>query len=958
MSRPTPPEQTEQILHLFERAAGLNSGQRAAYLDEACADNLNLRREVEALLDAYSQTGITDELDEALKASLVSWSKAFEIQEGQRVVHYQVVGKLGAGGMGLVFKARDTRLDRFVALKFLPPHLSLNEEAKQRFIREAKAASALDHTNICTIYEIGETRDGQLFMAMACYEGETLKEKVVRGPLPVDEAVGYAMQVAAGLSQAHQAGIVHRDVKPANVMVTEQGEVKILDFGVAKGGEQTQLTRTGAIIGTVAYMSPEQLRGEDVDRRTDIWSLGVVLHEMITGQRPFKGDYDRMVMHSILYEEPEPPTGLKAGEPLVWGEVVAKCLAKKPSDRYQQVDAVLTDLQAIDRTATRTTRPAAPPITPAAVRKQPRHARQAVPWRIVALVLIAALLVGSLAVWTATRPQSSALSPVKQFVMPLDGLGQFGTPAFSPDGTALVFSAADSTGSKLYLRRMDALEALPLPGTEGGKGQVFFSPDGRWAGFVANQVLKKVLIEGSSPVPVIDSVFIPFATWGPDDTVIFTGPGYRGGLAQVSATGGTPRPLTTLDTLQAEALHHFPEMLPDGKSVLFSIVYADDNRSIAVLDLETGQRKVVLDEGYFPRYAPTGHLLYSASDNDGVMMAAPFDLTRLAVTDTPVPVLAGAMSLSVAFSSDGSLVYRPQRDAESAYSLAWVDRQGGETVLMEEWRPYRIPPRVSPDGKQVAVSLEADDGAVHIWIHNAETGAFNPLTYVGRNFFPNWTPDGERVTFLSIREGSSTLYWKRADGSGEAEPLVPEDVTMGKSSWSKEDSLLAFDDFHPETRSDLWIFSPKEARTWPLLRESANERSPRFAPLGYWIAYVSDETGEDEVYVTGLDPDRDGKRRISNGGGHTPVWASDSKTLYYRNGAQVLAIAVELQPTFLVRGTPQVVFENQSLRSFDIHPDGDRFLIAKRSEGAVPEAQAIVVLNWFDELNRLVPRGK
>ena len=875
-------------------------------------------------------------------------------------------------------KAEDTKLERPVALKFLAAQLLEDEEARERFTREAKAAAALDHPNICTIHEIDEA-DGQTFLAMAYVEGQTVKEKIAQRPLKLDEALDIAIQTSQGLQAAHEKGIVHRDIKSANLMATPQGQVKVMDFGLAQLAERSKLTKTSTVLGTPAYMSPEQAQRQPTNRRTDIWSLAVVIYEMVTGRLPFEGEREQAVLYAIAREEPEPMTAQRVDVPVELDRIVSKAMSKNPEERHQHVDEMLVDLRSLRRslqvaahkTPTSRERTRAHPLRDASSRQRepvarhtqvgPRRWRQLLPWSLVVLAVAMALWS-----WIVSRTYRSATEPVVRtsIILPLDQqpLGSF---AISPDGANLVYRVQSDVDTRLYLRALDQFDVRPLPGTELARNP-FFSPDSQWVGFSASRMLQKVSITGGAPVRICDlpSDFTSgaYASWGPDDTIIYSPAG--AGLLQVPASGGEPAALTTLDIESGERRYSFPQILPNGKDVLF-IIRADTGSHIALLSLETKERTVLsgLGEASWAQYLSTGHLVYVRPAG---VLAVPFDLERREATGPPHSVLddadfdsGGSGSPSFTISQSGSLVYASGNATDRDRSLMWVERDGRATLLAEALRGSRHP-RLSPDGRRVAEAGSRGSGRFDIWILDVERGTRTPLTHEGNNFVPAWAPDRGRVAFTSIRGGKDwDVFWKAVDGTGEVEALLTEQHTQWPTSWSPDGELLVFAEDNPQTGWDIGILSlQREARRSAFLATKFNEFSAKFSPDGSWLAHVSDESGQDEVYVRPY-PGPGPRFLISSDGGQEPVWSPDGRELYYRNGDQVLAVAITTEPAFRP-GRPELLFEARYEKSpvpavnYDISPDGKRFLMVKERPGTT-RVHFNVVLNWFEELKRLVP---
>lgn len=882
-----------------------------------------------------------------------------EFTKGSTVAsRYEIIEELGRGGMGVVYKAKDTKLKRTVALKFLSPELTRDSEAKERFIHEAQTASALDHPNICTVHEIDED-EGQMFIAMAYIEGQSLREKVKAGPLKLDEALDIAVQVAEGLFEAHEKGVVHRDIKSANIMVAAKSQAKIMDFGVAKLAGQTRFTRTGATMGTVAYMSPEQARGEKVNHRTDLWSLGVVLYEMVIGQLPFKGDHEQAAMYSILNEEPEPITGMRTGVPMELERIVNKALTKDPAARYQHADDMLVDLRLLKDNITAFLK--SPIIkAPAFAKPQPKRWKRALPWSLAVLMVVIVFV----AIWQWKRITSSTGGDVTRFTLAITANQRFvhvsgAGAALSPDGTGLVYTGQGETERQLYVRKMDQLEASPIPGTEGAY-MPFFSPDSLWVGFLTTGKLKKVALAGGPPLTISEvSVSPAGASWGQNEMIIFGS--YSSGLFHVSSSGGIPQNITTPDAEKGVTSHRWPEILPGGKAVLFTIWTGSLNEaSIGVASLETGEVKPLLEEGTYPRYTHTGHVVYGGTDSS--LLAAPFDPTRLELTGPRISFLEnidvkGGGAANFTISRNGSLVYL----RGSSYNLVIVmtDRQGNEQSLIKEEQGFRAP-RFSPDGKRVAVRIY-DGGTYDIWVYELEHGPLTRLTFEGINFYPIWTPDGKRVAFISDRAGTYDLYWKKADGSSAAEPLLTAEFGQLGTSFSPDGKLLVYRETHPNTGRDIWILPLEgERKPQPFLNTSFNEGSAMLSPDGRLLAYTSDESGKDEVYVRTFPDPGGGRWQVSTGGGTEPLWSRDRRELFFRSMNKIMSVTIETEPMFKV-GNREVLFEDVYEKTpwhtnYDIHPDNKRFVMVKSPEKISTEM--IVVLNWLEELRRLVPTKK
>ena len=890
------------------------------------------------------------------------------LTSGTRLGPYEVLTPLGAGGMGEVYRARDTRLDRIVAIKILPSHLSDNSTLRQRFEQEAKAISRLNHPHICILHDVGH-QDGTDFLVMEYLEGETLAKLVEKGPLPLAQVLKYGVEIADALDKAHRQGIVHRDLKPGNIMLTKSG-AKLLDFGLAKTAvplttgatltaaatRTTPVTQQGMIVGTFQYMSPEQIEGKDLDGRSDIFSFGAVLYEMVTGQRAFQGKSQLSVASAILEKEPVPISTIQPLTPPALAHAIRCCLAKDPEDRWQTARDLLLELKWIAEDGSQA---AFAPF--GAVKSIGPRWRGALSWGVVSLLLAA---VTGFAIWNL---KPSPPRPVSRSVITLPpgqklaGLDQPAV-ALSPDGTQLAYVATQGGTQQLYVRAMDSLDATPIPGTEGAVNP-FFSPDGQWLGFFAGKKLKKVSVSGGVALTLGEASGPRGASWDSQGMIAFAPTGVSL-LQKVPDAGGTPQPLSRFE--KGEASHRWPEFLPDGKALLFDAMTSTFNWTKAQLVVEsvgTGERQNLIQGGWQPRYASSGHLIYAQR---GGLMAAPFDLQRLALTGTAVPVVEGVRqstttgAVQYSFSATGSLAYVPGAVQSAQLKLVWVTRNGTEQPVAAPARGY-VFPRLSPDGRRIAVGII--DQETQVWLYDLSRETLTRFTFEGNvNLSALWTPDGRRITFQSDKEGPQNVYWQRADGSGGLERLTTSDYTSVPSSCSPDGQLLAFVQIDPATGFDIWVLRLTDRKAQPFLRTPYNETSPRFSPDGRWLAYISNESGRHEVYVQPY-PGPGGKWQISTEGGTEPAWNPSGRELFYRSGDRMMAVNVSTRPSFTV-GKPHVLFSGPyeptpaTFSNYDVSPDGQRFLMLKPSETEQAPAQINVVLNWFEELKRRVPTGK
>ena len=883
------------------------------------------------------------------------------LNAGDRLGPYEITGELGAGGMGLVLRAHDTQLHRDVALKILPDAFASDPDRLARFQREAQVLASLNHPGIAAIYGIEEA-EGTRALVLELVEGSTLADRIADGPIPLDEALPIAKQIAEALEAAHEAGVIHRDLKPANIKVRPDGTVKVLDFGLAKAldaapeGDPSHsptltavATQKGVIMGTAAYMSPEQARGKPVDRRADVWAFGVVLYEMLSGGRPFDSEDVSAILADVIRTEPQWDR-LPADLPPALNSFLRRCLQK---DRRQRVRDIGDMRLAMEGAFESSALPIDPRLETATVQRE--GWRRAVPW--VAGVAMGSVLTG-LAVWRLT---DTAPARPMRVTVPFGVGEELSRPgrrsvAVSPDGALIVYQA----NQQLFLRQLDQARATPIAGTQDDARGPFFSPNGQWVGFWADGELRKVSVTGGSPVAIAEVESPVGNSWSTDGTMLFALEG--SGIWRVSDAGGTPELLFPAeDGEQLQGL----QVLPGGEWILSTSrprrVTSWDEAQIVALSTVTGERTVVIEGGRDARYLPTGHLVYVLN---GELFAVAFDPTTRIVTGGPVSLIESvftapnnaAAHLDIA--DNGSLVYlEGSGTAQTEQQLVWVDRQGDVEPLAVESGAFETP-RVSPDGTRIAVTLDAQDNA-DVWIYDLPRNTSVRLTFAPEpDFSPLWTPDGQRVVFASVRDGGG-IFWKAADGTGAAERLG----ALGSPfSWSSDGQGLVF-----AWAGDVGVLSLNADRTGRMLLESdLAEAYPAVSPDGRWIAYFTNETGQSEVYVQPFPNVEDGKWQISQAGGFSPVWGPDSRELFYRNGSttDMMAVRIETDPTF-ISSAPEVLFRGIAyrwayagiLRPFDIAPDGQRFLMIResdRADGVLP-SRINVVLNWHQELLERVP---
>ena len=877
---------------------------------------------------------------------------------GKTLGHYEILAPLGEGGMGQVYRARDTTLDRDVAIKVLPEDFASDANRLARFERETKLLASLNHPNIATIFGFEES-DGVRFIAMELVEGQSLAERIeASGRIEVDEALEIARRIALALEAAHEAGVIHRDLKPANVQVAIDGTVKVLDFGLAKayevdGSEPSSelsqsptmmaATGTGVIMGTAPYMSPEQARGLAVDKRADIWAFGCVLYEMLTGKTVFGGKTVSDVIAAIIEREPDWSSLPNRLHPRL-RELLERCLAKDPRSRWHDVADVRLDVEGVQRDP-HGTEQRLPPFDRG---KQ----RTSTVWALASFVL-GAVATGAV-MWSLPGAVDTDTRTVRfSYSLPLTETWtvRFGNLlAVSPDGSRIAYVA----DQQLYVRGLDQLEGTPLPGTDGASSP-FFSPDGNWVGFATEGSLKRVSVAGGAPLDISAAWGVTGATWGRNDTVVFGG-GVGSGLLQVPVSGGIPQPVTFPDPEKGEVHHGLPQMLPDGKTVVFTVATGEGSR-LALLSLETGSWRELLPAGSGAQYLSAGYLLFS---DEGNLRLVPFDLDDGEVTDSIVPVLdgiewesvAGLELASFAVSPAGNLAYIPGDLRFPLTTPVWVDRNGRETSIEVDPALY-LGAYISPDGRRVAFTRIAADGngIGDAWVLELGTNRMIPVVREGAVYNAIWTPDSAMLTFTL----NGDLFETFVDREGAPTNLLRREKYQFSRSWSPNGQSLAFVDLSA-TGLSVWILS-REGDLSPLI--NSNSTSPRFSPQGGWLAYLSDESGQSEVYVR-RHPGSDRGQRVSSGGGLQPVWSVDGKELFYRSGDRMMAVPITTEPDLSV-GVGRELWERPYFDtgmlggSYDVAADG-RFLMLSVSDSSYSlGTQVNVVTNWFDELKRRVP---
>ncbi|MGA2003913.1 MAG: protein kinase [Terriglobales bacterium] len=891
------------------------------------------------------------------------------LSSGTKLGPYEIQSQLGAGGMGEVYRATDTRLDRIVAIKVLATHLSSSPELKQRMEREARTISSLNHPHICHLYDIG-SQDGTDYLVMEFLEGETLAERLRKGALPIPEILKIGIAIAEALAVAHRQGIVHRDLKPGNIMLTQAG-AKLMDFGLAKPlGVQnsgvvsgsvpsftaaatmsgpsplTPLTTAGSIIGTIQYMSPEQIEGREADARSDIFALGAVLYEMTAGKRPFSGKSQISLASSILESDPEPISSLKPLTPTAFEHVVTTCLQKNPEDRYQTAHDIKLELQWIASSKS-VSAVASTPDAPSPVR-----GRERLGWAAVAAAIVAGAVAGMFlyhpvqpvrAIRTVINPPPNAT-----FRLTDDAAGP---PVLSPDGSALAFAATGSDGkTALWIRPMNSLEGHALPATDNAIFP-FWSPDGRSLGFFSDGKLKTVDVNGDAVQIICDAQVGRGGAWGPGGVIVFS-PSPSSPLVRVSASGGSPLAITKLDENQHTS-HRWPYFLPDGKHFLYLAIHHDPSKSanntLFYASLDGKENRALFRSQSNAIYA-WGFLLFARGDQ---LMAQRFDPSNGKLGDEPRSVTKGVMNdpatwhMDASATDDGLLVFGSGGSGD--LQLLWLDRNGKQIGIAADKLTNLQMARLSPQGDRIALQL--DSGVNDIWVLDVARGVRTRLTFGPiANINPIWSPDGVWIAYLSRRGEHFSIYRKRSDGSGAEEVLVTTDaqvLQVTPEDWSRDGKSILYSQATPEGRRQIWML-PLEGDRKPSM-VLARGSNGQLSPDGRWLAYQSGESGGTEVYVMAYGGGQ-GKWQVSANGGMVPRWSNDGKTLYYIDSTQTLsAVPVKEAGGALQFGAAEPLVSRWTIVGqpfYDVSPDGKKFLLDRIAQQV---SQSVTVVTNFTE---------
>jgi len=977
------PERWRHIERLYHAALDRDTDEHAAFLAEACAGDEALRGEVESLLrrDTRAERFFKPPALE-VAARLCAEDRVQSMIERQ-IGPYQILSLLGAGGMGEVYLALDTRLGRKVAVKLLPAEFTTDAERLRRFEQEARAASALNHPNIITVHEIGEI-EGRRFIVTEYVEGETLRQRMTSAPqrrIRMSEALEIAAQVAAALQAAHEAGIIHRDIKPENVMLRADRLMKVLDFGLAKlsvarAGPQPAAesldTRSGIVMGTPSYMSPEQARGEKVDHRTDIFSLGVTLYEMLAGRRPFEGPTASDVMAAALTNEPVSLMGVVPDVPATLWRIVQRCLEKRPGQRFQSAGDLGFALAELSTSS------GAQPESQLGAQAEAKNAgawsvrkRERTAWQ----VTVAALLLGMLGfAWAffMRQPAPNDARAIRSSILPPEG-ASFGQIAVSPDGRHLAFNAVTGGETQLWVRQFDSSETRALPGTQGAM-LPFWSPDSRFVGFFAEGQLKKIEVTGGLVQRLCEAPQPTGGAWSRASVILF-GRRSAHGLLRISAEGGEVIQVTTIDVSRQELTHRYPTFLPDGRHFLYSI----QSLQKETLGVYLGSLDGTLKHRLLDNLTPVKYMAAVPGDTsgagwlvfgrDGALLARPFDTSRLDFSGEPLSIsdkvgkdLVFSSNFAFSISDNGVLVLDPGLERQR-HQYRWMDRRGQPINSMTVEAGSSCP-WLSPDEKRfIADRIDSQTGASHLWLCDLSGTKPERFTFdQASDLSPIWAPDGSRIVWASNRDGATNLYQKAASGAGEETLLWKSDYIKAPTDWSRDGRFIIYRQTDPKTKADIWalpVTGNGEKEPISLIRTEASETAGTLSPDGRWLAYTSNETGQYEIYVQRF-PDGGGKRLVSNGGGTGPRWRRDGRELFYyaRNGVggKLMAARVRSGESFET-GAVVSLFEfiggTQIVGSapYAVTGDGQRFLINEFVE-TKPNAPLTVMVNWSADLRR------
>lgn len=970
-------EREQKITTIFLRALEREGVERRAFLDGACAGHEELRQEVELRIASHEKANDSIKDPAFISNAAPLEDRDRKVLEGSTIGPYKIVSLLGAGGMGEVYRAQDSRLGRNVALKLLPQTLSRGEESVRRFQQEARAASALNHPNILAIFDTGTTEDGVPYLVSELLEGETLRDKLANGAMPVRKAIDFALQTARGLTAAHSKGIVHRDLKPDNLFITKDARVKILDFGIAKlmpqrsDGQQsgteapTRMINTdpGMVVGTVGYMSPEQVKGAAVDTRSDIFSFGAIFYEMLAGRRAFHCETHVETMNAVLkHDPPELSTLNKQISPAI-ERVVLRCLEKEREERFQSASDLAFALDSL----TGVQSSGATTIIEGAVPTRTSRAQwpNRLGWIIAAMLLVASAVLGSL-YFRRAAPAAETM----RFLLEVPEKAAFSdSVVLSPDGRHLAFVVTGAAGAtSLWVRSLDSIDTRELAGTEGAHFP-FWSPDSRFIAFFAGNKLKKVERSGGPVESLADtSAEARGGSWGAD-TLIFS-PGFTLPLYKVAAAGGPVEPITKLDQSIGVNSHRWPHFLPDGRRFVFFARSAQESaEGVYAGSLDSQEHTLILRTNLLAGYAPpahgngTGHLLFM---RDRTLLAQSFDLEKLQLSGEPVVVAENVLTYpseggptafaSFSVSANGHLAYLSGDPSQE--QMQWLDRSGKLIGLFGSPGTY-YEPALSPDEKRLAAG-RGDSDPGDIWIFDVARATSTRFTFdPAADVSPIWSPDGARIVFASVRKGKFALYQKASSGAGDEELLLQTEFNTLPNSWSPDGRYILFETEDSSNQFDLFVLptSPNE-KPFPYLNTKFNETHSQFSPDGRWVAYASDESGRSEIYVQSF-PAAAGKWQISHDGGDQPQWRRDGKELFYMaSDKKLMAVSIKTGTT-VEAGTPLPLFvtrvrstgQTDDKNTYAVAADGQRFLVNNLlHEGN--KRPITIILNWAANLKR------